>query len=118
MTYLAPTHAVVETPEYLAAADRAGMTEEDRDAALDILQKDPSAGDIMPDTGGCRKVRVPRAGSGKSGGYRVITYYTDMDNPVMLLTVISKGKQANLTNGQKQAVRGTAKTEKKWRKRK
>lgn len=48
----------------------------------------------------------------------MITYYTDMDNPVILLTVISKGKQANLTNDQKQAVRGTAKTEKKRRKRK
>jgi hypothetical protein len=68
MTYLAPIHAVVETPEYLAAADRAGMTEEDRDAALDILQKDPSAGDIMPDTGGCRKVRVPRAEAAKAAG--------------------------------------------------
>ena len=118
MTYLAPLHTVVETPEYLAAADRAGMTEEERDAALDILQRNPGAGDIVPDTGGCRKVRVPRAGGGKSGGYRVITYYTDMDNPVILLTVISKGKQANLTDGQKQAVRGTAKTEKKRRKRK
>jgi hypothetical protein len=118
VTYPATTHTVVETPEYLVAADRVGMTEEDRDAALDILQRNPKAGDIMPDTGGCRKVRVPRAGGGKSGGYRVITYYTDMDSPVILLTVISKGKQANLTNDQKQAVRGTAKTEKKRRKRK
>lgn len=42
MTYLVPVHTVVETPEYLAAADRAGMTEEDRDAALDTLQKTPA----------------------------------------------------------------------------
>lgn len=98
-------HTVVETPEYLAAANRAGMTEGERLAAVDYLAANPEAGDIIPGTGGCRKVRIAREGKGKSGGYRVITYYTVKERPVFLLTVISKGKQANLTERQKQELR-------------
>lgn len=94
-------HTVVETPEYLIAAKKAGMSDAERESAVDWLAHTPDAGDIVPGTGGCRKVRIPKQGKGKSGGYRVITYYTAHNAPVYLLTVISKGKQANLTNAQK-----------------
>lgn len=98
-------HTVVETPEYLAAAKKAGMTETERQAAVDFLAANPDAGDIIPGTGGCRKVRIAKQGGGKSGGYRVITYYTDTETPVFLMTVISKGRQANLTDRQKNELR-------------
>ena len=94
-------HTVVETNEYLIAAKKAGMSDAERAVAVDIIAANPEAGDIIPGTGGCRKVRVPREGKGKSGGYRVVTYFTDAEVPVFLLTVISKGKQANLTDRQK-----------------
>lgn len=96
---------VVETPEYLAAAKRAGMTDEERDAVVSFIAANPRAGDIMPGTGGCRKVRVAKEGKGKSGGYRVITYYATRNEPVYLVTVISKGKQANLTDKQMNELR-------------
>lgn len=96
---------VVETPEYLAAAKKAGMTDAEREAAVLFLAANPDAGDIIPGTGGCRKVRIAKQGKGKSGGYRVITYYTSALAPVFLMTVISKGKQANLTEGQKNELR-------------
>lgn len=96
---------VVETPEFLTAAKKAGMTEAERAAAVDIIAANPEAGDIIPGTGGCRKVRVAKAGGGKSGGYRVITYYTTAERPVFLLTVISKGQRANLTDAQKNELR-------------
>lgn len=96
---------VVETPEFLIAAKRAGMTEGERRAAIDFIAADPAAGTIMPGTGGCRKVRVAREGGGKSGGYRVVTYYTTRHAPVLLLTVISKGKRANLTKAQQNELR-------------
>ena len=98
-------HTVVETPEFLTAAKKAGMTDGERDAAVMVLALNPDAGDIIPGTGGCRKVRVAREGKGKSGGYRVISYYVAADEPVYLLTVISKGKQANLTDRQKNELR-------------
>lgn len=65
---------VIETGTYLAHAKRAGLTDEERHAIIAMLAVDPTAGDLMKGTGGARKVRVAREGSGKSGGYRVITY--------------------------------------------
>lgn len=100
-----PMHTVVETPEYLTASKKAGMTDAEREAAVVHVASNPEAGDIIPGTGGCRKVRIAKEGGGKSGGYRVITYYSSADAPVFLLTVISKGKQANLTDGQKNELR-------------
>jgi hypothetical protein len=98
-------HTVVETPEYLSAAKAAGMSEEERVAAVDYLARNPDAGALIPGSGGARKVRIAKRGRGKSSGYRVITYYRDDDSPVFLLTVISKGQQANLTKAQRNELR-------------
>jgi len=104
---------VVETPTYIKAADKAGMTDDERTAIVDFISADPTAGDIIEGGGGVRKVRVPREGKGKSGGYRVITYYLNADEPVFLITVLSKSKQANLTNEQKKRAKAAAKDIKK-----
>lgn len=102
-------HTVVETPTYLATAAKAGMTEAERVAAILIIAKNPAAGAMIAGGGGARKVRVPRQGKGKSGGYRVITYYIEEDEPVFLLSVLSKSKQANLSDAHKQEVKKVAK---------
>ena len=105
-------HTVVETPEYLRAAKKAGMSEAEREAAVLFLAEHPQAGDVIEGAGGARKVRIARAGKGKSGGYRLVTYYRDGDTPVFLLTVISKGQRADLTPGQRKQVKGSAREEK------
>jgi hypothetical protein len=105
MPYIAPMHTVVETPEFLAAAKAAGMTAEERDDTIDYIARNPQAGDLIPGSGGARKVRIAKRGRGKSAGYRVITYYMDRDSPVFLLTVISKGQQGNLTKAQRNELR-------------
>lgn len=94
-------HTVIETPAYLAAAKDAGISSEERQVAIDLVADNPRAGDLMQGTGGCRKVRVPRAGKGKSGGYRVITAFGGNDVPVFLLTVFAKGEKANLTKAER-----------------
>ena len=86
-------HTVVETPEFLTAAKKAGMSDAERLAAVDYIAANPTAGDVIEGSGGARKVRIAREGKGKSGGYRVITYYTRDDMHVYLLTVISKGSR-------------------------
>jgi hypothetical protein len=68
-------HAVIETSAYLSAAKDAGMTEEERVSVIDLIAQNPKAGEIMPGCGGARKLRVAKPGGGKSGGYRVITYF-------------------------------------------
>jgi hypothetical protein len=93
-------HTVVETPAYLAAAKDSGMTDDERRAIVDRIAENPIAGDVMPGTGGCRKVRSARRGKGRSGGYRVITAYGGSDIPVFLLTVFAKGEKANLTKAE------------------
>lgn len=102
-------HTVVETPSFLAAAAKAGMTETERVVAIDLIAANPAAGDIIPGGGGARKVRVPGRGKGKSGGYRVLTYYMTDDEPVFLLSVINKDKAANLTDAQKAGVKSVVK---------
>lgn len=108
-------HTVVETPEYLKASAKAGMTDDERAAAVEAVALNPTAGDLIAGGGGIRKVRVAGRGKGKSGGYRVVTYYLDEGQPVFLLTVISKGQRANLTDGQMQALKTIAKDEKRIR---
>lgn len=102
-------HTVVETPTFLASATRAGMTDAERLAAIDLVAVNPQAGEIIPGGGGARKVRVPGRSKGKSGGYRVLTYYMTEDEPVFLLSVINKDKAANFNDAQKAVVKDVAK---------
>jgi hypothetical protein len=64
-------HTVVETPTYLKAA-AALFSEEDCDRIVRTIAADPEAGDLMPGTGGYRKLRFARSGMVKRGGARVI----------------------------------------------
>jgi hypothetical protein len=102
--YLAPMQTVIETRAYLRDAEEAGMTEEERELVVLHLAKNPHAGDIMKETGGCRKVRIAREGTGKSAGYRVITYFGGRNIPLFLLTVFAKGQKANLSKGERNAL--------------
>lgn len=98
-------HTVVETPSYLADAKAAGMTPEERDALVEIVANHPDAGDEISGTGGARKVRVAGRSKGKSGGYRVITFYSGTDVPVFLLAVYSKGEKANLSKAERNELK-------------
>jgi hypothetical protein len=62
---------VVEAPEFVSATQRL-MTEAERVALVDYLAHHPAAGDLIPGTGGVRKLRWTVEGRGKRGGARVI----------------------------------------------
>ena len=101
---------MVETPAYLAAAANAGMSKQDRETVVATVARIPTTGALMVGTGGCRKVRIAGRGKGKSGGYRVITFFAGVAMPVFLLTVFSKGEKADLTKGERNALAAVAKT--------
>lgn len=101
---------VIETNAYLAAAKDAGMNEDERAAVVNVIAATPDAGAVMPGCGGARKVRVAKPGTGKSGGYRVITYFGGDDVPVFLLTVFGKNERDNLTKAERNALAGLTKT--------
>ena len=100
---------VVETPPFLASAAKAGMTDAERSAAVDLIAANPQAGDMIAGGGGIRKLRVAGRGKGKSGGYRVLTYFMNPGRPVFLLWVLNKAMAANLTDAQKAALKVVAK---------
>jgi mRNA-degrading endonuclease RelE of RelBE toxin-antitoxin system len=83
-------HTVVETPSYLADAKHERMTPDKLAAVVDLLSANPQAGDLIVGSGGCRKVRVGGKGKGKSGGYRVVSFFGGEDVPVFLLAVLAK----------------------------
>ena len=103
-------HAVIETEAYLRAAKDAGMSKDEMTAAVDLVADNPEAGDVMQGTGGVRKVRLAGRGKGKSGGYRIVYYFGGGDIPVFLLTVFGKGEKANLTQGERNALRALTST--------
>ena len=104
MPYGSGMQTVVETRAYISAAKEAGMSDEEMQAVVDAVAADPEAGAIMPRCGGARKLRVAKPGSGKSGGYRVITYFGGRDVPVFLLTVFGKSEKASLSEREKNAL--------------
>ena len=89
-------HTVVETPGFLADTRGLGLTGRALvDGSLDRRQSYGGGGD------GRNRWRTEGTfcgeGSGQSGGYRVITFYSGIDVPVFLLNVFAKNERANLT---------------------
>jgi hypothetical protein len=65
---------VVETAEFLKRA-KPLMSDSERAVLLAFVGTNPEAGEIIPETGGVRKIRWALEGMGKRGGARVIYYY-------------------------------------------
>ena len=80
-------------------------TEEERGAFAAYIAERPTAGDVVPESGGIRKVRWGRAGSGKSGGVRVIYFTRTAQGEVVLLTLYAKSKTDNLTGTKLKEIR-------------
>lgn len=94
---------VVETPEFQRRA-RALMSDEERTALIDFVARNPSTGVSIG--GGVRKFRFAREGGGKSGGYRVIHFFSPEDGtPVFLITVFAKNEKANLSRSEAEQVK-------------
>ncbi|WP_366944080.1 transcriptional regulator [Ferrovum sp.] len=53
-------------------------------------------GDVVRGSGGCRKVRWSRKGTGKSGGVRVIYYNMLEDGTIWLLLIYAKNEHENI----------------------
>ncbi len=70
-----------------------------------FLGSHPKSGVIMPETGGVRKLRYAREGSGTSGGYRIIYYYHSERIPLFLLACFGKNEKANLTKAERNQMR-------------
>jgi mRNA-degrading endonuclease RelE of RelBE toxin-antitoxin system len=72
------------------------LTDDEYFALQSYLAEHPEAGDIVPRSGGVRKVRWALAGRGKRGGVRVIYYWKQRDDEIWMLTLYAKNEVSTI----------------------
>jgi len=87
---LGRVRTVAETAVFQRYADQI-WNDAERTEFVTWIAYHPTAGDVIPGSGGCRKVRWSRAGQGKRGGVRVI-YFKAADETIWLLIAYTKAK--------------------------
>lgn len=95
--------SVVETETFMRQSD-AVLSTASREELIGFLAFNPEAGDVIPGTGGVRKVRWAVPGKGKRGGLRVIYYFHSERMPLFLLMAYAKSKKADLSRAEQTAL--------------
>lgn len=72
------------------------LSEDEYQGLQSYLAQNPESGKVIPGSGGIRKIRWAIAGSGKSGGVRVIYYFKKRDDEIWLLTIYRKNEVTNI----------------------
>jgi hypothetical protein len=103
-----PLVTVVETPEFIGRSATL-MGDEERTALITYLAANPTAGDVIPGTGGVRKLRWGLAGRGKRGGSRIIYLFHGARLPLFLLTAFAKNERADLSQADRNSFRALTK---------
>jgi hypothetical protein len=80
-------------------------TEEERGEFAAYIAVSPDAGAVVPESGGIRKVRWRWAGTGKSGGVRVIYFTRTAEQEVVFLLLYAKAKTDNITGAKLKEIR-------------
>ena len=91
---------IVETQPYQRAVQRIWDSSTQVEFK-NVIGLNPEAGDVIPGTGGIRKVRWQGSGHGKRGGVRIIYYVYNEHHPIYLLYAYPKNVQINLSEDEK-----------------
>ena len=95
MAYHIYMYTIIETAIFEKYAANT-WTDSEREAFKFWIADNPLAGDVIPGTGGLRKVRWSADGKGKRGGARVI-YVNRLESGVIVLIIVyTKAKFDNL----------------------
>ena len=102
----------IETPLFTEALPGYLSDDEYRELQL-YLAAHPEAGEVMPGTGGFRKVRWAdqRRRKGKRGGLRVIYYYLVADTLIWFFALYDKDEVADLSAKQKRLLKAAIQDE-------
>lgn len=87
---------VVESPIFQRVWPRY-WDEDERAEFAAFIAINPEAGAVIRGSGGVRKVRWAREGSGKSGGVRIIYLTRNEAGEVYLLTLYAKSESENIS---------------------
>lgn len=98
-------YTVIETPTFAADAQEI-WTEEERVAFCAWLALNPDAGQVIPDSGYCRKVRWSGAGLEKPSKARVIIFKRVGYSELWLLVIYAKHVQGSIAAHILKAVSG------------
>jgi hypothetical protein len=71
----------------------------------------PDAGDVIPRSGGLRKIRIAASGRGKRGGARVIYYWIVAKDQIYMLLAYAKNAQDDLSEDQLKTLRALVRQE-------
>jgi hypothetical protein len=82
-----------------------GLSDGERLAIVTWIAANPASGDVIEGTGGARKVRFAGRSKGKSGGYRVITFFSGTDIPVFLLNIFAKNEKTDLAQKERRVLK-------------
>ncbi len=77
------------------------MSAEENSALKFYLGLQPESGDLIPDTGGARKLRWAVGHQGKRGGVRVVYYFGGDNEPLVLFSVYKKSRKDDLSQKEK-----------------
>ena len=89
------------------------LTDDEYRELQNRLAAAPELSDVMPGTGGFRKLRWadPKRGKGRRSGLRVIYYYFPGEQQIWLMTLYDKDEVSDLTPEGKQALKSAIETE-------
>lgn len=88
-------YTIIESELYTKLAN-ALLNQDDQAALASYIAQNPEAGDVIPHSGGCRKVRWHRQGTGKSGGVRTIYFNRLKNGEIYFLLIYAKAKTENI----------------------
>jgi len=88
---------IIESHTFQRQADGV-WTETERLAFFTWLAAHPEAGDVIPGTGGARKVRWSVGGRGKRGGVRVIYFNEAEDGTLILVLIYAKNTRSTVSS--------------------
>ncbi len=100
----------VETPVFTASLRRLLSDAHYRELQLALILR-PAQGQLIPGTGGLRKLRWRSTSRGKRGGLRTIYYWAPDEDTCFMLYIYSKSELENPTNAQLRALAQLARQE-------
>ena len=88
-------YTLIETPTFKNDVEKI-WSEDERGNFCTWLAANPDSGDVIPGSGGCRKIRWSKRGIGKRGGVRIIYYTKLASGKIWLLVIYSKSIKENI----------------------
>lgn len=96
MPYNKPLPSFIELAPFARAREAYGMDDAEFAELQAALLAEPEAGDVIPGSSGCRKLRWRAQGRGKRGGYRVIYFLRTAEDLTVLVLLYAKNVRDNV----------------------